>query len=374
MSANDTLQVLQADLVEAYNTPKCRKCHCLTETMETLRNEFHDDSSEVAETTRAVIAQQLDGMAVEYNCIGCDPCLPALAANKFYQSFEGGNPLRVLAEGCGPILRSQWPPIPGDFQTKNPHSPVAVCVLVGDELYGELKRTDAAGLAIVGKTLTENLGIERMLRNTIANPYIRSLLLVGAEAEGHLTGQTVLALAAHGVNERMRVVGSQGKRPILRNLTRLELERFREQVSVIDLIGCNDVDQIVGAIATAAREETGPLAEPFQPPQVPKVGATPPEILKLDQSGFFIIMPQSERGVILCEHYQNNGTPNLIIEGKDAATIYYTAIQRGLVTQLDHASYLGKELARAELSMQLGFPYRQDAALGELDPETVVDW
>ncbi|MEW6208329.1 MAG: hypothetical protein AB1631_08170 [Acidobacteriota bacterium] len=373
MSKEETLRVLQADLTEAFNTPKCRKCHCLTETMESLREEFKDDSGEKAERTRAMIAKYLEGMNIQYNCIGCDPCLPAVAANKFYQSWEG-NGLRVLHQGCGPTLQSEWPPIPGEYKTKDPHSSVATCVLVGDEMYEQLKGVDFPGLAIIGKTLTENLGIERLVQNIIANPYIRFLLLVGAEAEGHRTGQTILALSANGVNEKMRVIGSEGKRPVLRNLSRLEVERFREQVSVIDLIGCANVSQILEKVRDTAEQNPGPLAAPFQPPQVPRILATPPEKLKLDKAGFFIIIPQPERGIILCEHYQNNGTPNAIIEGCDAATIYYTAIERGLVAQLDHAAYLGKELAKAELSLQLGFRYRQDAALGELDPEAVVEW
>ena len=373
MSKEETLSVLQADLTEAFNTPKCRKCHCLTETMETLREEFKDDSGEDAEHTRAMITEYVAGMNVQYNCIGCDPCLPALAANKFYQSWEG-NGLRVLHQGCGPILRSEWPPIPGEYQVNDSHSCVAVCVLVGDDLFEQLTGLSIPGLAILGKTLTENLGVERLVQNIIANPYIRFLLLVGADAEGHRTGQTILALSANGVNEKMRVLGSDGKRPVLRNLTRLEVERFKEQVSVIDLIGCADVTSIVDRIRDVAEQNPGPLAEPFQPPQVPRVHAAPPETLKLDKGGFFIIIPQPERGVILCEHYNNNGTPNTIIEGRDAARIYYTAIERGLVTQLDHAAYLGKELAKAELSLQLGFRYRQDAALGELDPETAVEW
>ena len=373
MSKEQTLSVLQADLTEAFNTPKCRKCHCLTETMETLREEFKDNSGEEGEHTQAMIAEYLEGMDVQYNCIGCDPCLPAVAANKFYQRWEGSG-LRVLSQGCGPILRSEWPPIPGEYQVKDPHSTVAVCVLVGDELYEHLRDASVPGLAIIGKTLTENLGVERMVQNIIANPYIRFLLLVGADAEGHRTGQTILALSANGVNEKMRVIGSEGKRPVLRNLTRLEVERFQEQVSAIDLIGSADVAQIFEAIRDTVEHSPGPLAAPFQPPQVPRIQAAPPEKLKLDKAGFFIVIPQAERGVILCEHYNNNGTPNVIIEGHDAATIYYTAIERGLLTQLDHAAYLGKELAKAELSLRQGFQYRQDAALGELDPETVVEW
>jgi len=39
-----------------------------------------------------------------------------------------------------------------------------------------------------------------------------------------------------------------------------------------------------------------------------------------------------------------------------------TIVDDGWVTELSHAAYLGKELARAELSLQLGFRYVQDGA------------
>jgi len=41
-------------------------------------------------------------------------------------------------------------------------------------------------------------------------------------------------------------------------------------------------------------------------------------------------------------------------------------IQEGLVTQLDHAAYLGRELAKAEIALQTGSHYEQDAGLGTL--------
>ena len=39
-----------------------------------------------------------------------------------------------------------------------------------------------------------------------------------------------------------------------------------------------------------------------------------------------------------------------------------TAIERGLLTRLDHAAYLGRELARAEHALSSGETYAQDAA------------
>ena len=46
-----------------------------------------------------------------------------------------------------------------------------------------------------------------------------------------------------------------------------------------------------------------------------------------------------------------------LIRGKDAPSIYSTIIENGWITELSHAAYLGKELAKAELSLQYGFKY-----------------
>jgi tetrahydromethanopterin S-methyltransferase subunit A len=55
-----------------------------------------------------------------------------------------------------------------------------------------------------------------------------------------------------------------------------------------------------------------------------------------------------------------------VIEGWQAALIAATVVERGLVTQLDHAAYLGRELAKAEAALSIGITYEQDAALGQL--------
>jgi len=44
-------------------------------------------------------------------------------------------------------------------------------------------------------------------------------------------------------------------------------------------------------------------------------------------------------------------------------------VEEGLVTQLDHAAYLGRELAKAEVALKTGAHYEQDAALGILPSE-----
>lgn len=55
-----------------------------------------------------------------------------------------------------------------------------------------------------------------------------------------------------------------------------------------------------------------------------------------------------------------NGLMENAYKGGPLTKIYQTVIKEGLVTRLDHASYLGKELGRAWTALRLGMKYEQD--------------
>lgn len=82
----------------------------------------------------------------------------------------------------------------------------------------------------------------------------------------------------------------------------------------------------------------------------------------MDRAGYFVIIPQQEKGIIVVEHYSYDNRLLRVIEGKDARSIYSTVIENGWIMQLSHAAYLGAELAKAEISIKLGLEYIQGAA------------
>ncbi len=75
-------------------------------------------------------------------------------------------------------------------------------------------------------------------------------------------------------------------------------------------------------------------------------------------------MPPSlaDKEMITVEHYAYDHTLLRVIEGSTARALYTPIIVDGWVTELSHAAYMGKELAKAELSIQYGFKYVQDGA------------
>lgn len=68
-----------------------------------------------------------------------------------------------------------------------------------------------------------------------------------------------------------------------------------------------------------------------------------------------------------------------VFTAADPAALYTTVINEALISRLDHAAYLGRELARAEQSLQSGDSYVQDRAPGTVQetqpvkPETGTD-
>ena len=80
----------------------------------------------------------------------------------------------------------------------------------------------------------------------------------------------------------------------------------------------------------------------------------------MDKAGYFVVLPLPDKKVINVEHYTYDNTLMRMIEGENARALYKTIIANGWVSELSHAAYLGKELAKAELSLTHGIPYIQD--------------
>lgn len=92
---------------------------------------------------------------------------------------------------------------------------------------------------------------------------------------------------------------------------------------------------------------------------------------EFDKSGFFIILVDHNKKKIIVEHYNyvkeknliKTGKINQVLEGTKAEELYKEVIKRGLLSRLDHASYLGMELQKAEQALNHGIEYTQDEEL-----------
>jgi tetrahydromethanopterin S-methyltransferase subunit A len=358
--------VAEAELRKAVAEVKCRRCGCFQnavidfEQSSALKNVLGD----LIEEARALFEVQ------RYECLGCEICWPALASNAAAEI----DPAIGEASHCAtaaPEVREGWPPLPGDYRVLRYQAPVAVCTLNSAELMERLAGARPAGTAIIGTLHTENLGIEHLIRNLLPNPHVRFLVVCGEDtrkAVGHLPGQSLVSLMREGLDESGRIRGAAGKRPVIKNVSREHVELFRRKIEIIDLIGASDVETIAAAIADAVSRDPGAAAElPADTPQIVAERAAEPARLVSDPAGYLVIYPDRLRKRLVLEHYANNGTLTRVFEGETPTALYGTVIEAGLISRLDHAAYLGRELARAEAALRDGGDYVQDKAPGRSD-------
>ena len=364
------LQTAITELETGIGLAKCQKCGCMGDALSNLVSALPAIPDANATALAQMAEESLKKMRpIQYSCLGCEHCYAAVAQNAIALAFPAYEQDADLS--CDFRLREEvWPPVIGEYFILDKAGTVAVSTLASTQLAEELAQRKPNGLAITGKTETENIGIDKVIKNIVSSPTLRYLILAGTDPKGHLPGQTLLAFAENGVDEKSRVVASSGKRPILRNVSSTEINAFRDQVQVIDMIGCESVEEISARIEELAQQATVPCtcsecggASPIVITTAPKVLANEQnETVTMDKAGYFVILPKLDQKMISVEHYSYDNTLLRVIEGTNARAIYQAIIKEGWVTELSHAAYLGKELAKAELSLQHGFKYVQDGA------------
>ncbi len=91
-----------------------------------------------------------------------------------------------------------------------------------------------------------------------------------------------------------------------------------------------------------------------------------------DPHGFFVIFLDQDREEIVVEFYESvikdekskkkigTGKLGLVVCGTNAEALCHTIAREELVTRFDHASYLGRELQKAEFALKNRLEYSQD--------------
>ena len=127
---------------------------------------------------------------------------------------------------------------------------IGICTLASLDLLATLSKTEAVmdNVAIVGRLLSENKGIDTMIKFADEHTGLTRLLICGKEVKGHRAGQALLALARNGTDQSGRIIGALGPYPILESKFEL-IEKFRKRVEVVDLVGTVDADHITRLVS-----------------------------------------------------------------------------------------------------------------------------
>jgi len=130
-------------------------------------------------------------------------------------------------------------------------SPVAVATLASD-----YEKFDLKGYAILGSCYTENFGVQLAIANMLKNPNIRYLILCGQESL-HLAGHAFVTLHENGIMRLggyRRIIGCKSPLPFLDEIPLRAIDEYREDITLIDMIGVEDMASIQARIDECIQE------------------------------------------------------------------------------------------------------------------------
>jgi len=145
----------------------------------------------------------------------------------------------ILGEICKSLL-----PIPEELYFGNKTSTLAICTLASISLLKKLSESAIMNqIAVVGRLFSENSGIESLIKYVNSNKNIKTIILCGEEVDGHLAGHSLIKLMNFGTDLKGYIIDSNSPYPKL-CLHKNEIEKFRNQVRIINRIGVTDPDKI----------------------------------------------------------------------------------------------------------------------------------
>jgi len=159
----------------------------------------------------------------------------------------------------------EYPPEDGHYLRGNDYSPVAVVVMhnapreEGKETPPEIEKlvkvAIETGAALAGTLQTANIGLEKLITNVVANTNIRFLVLCGKEVDGHKSGDALIALIKDGVDAKRIIIGTNAPTAYLFNIPVRVIERFRKQITLINLLNEIDSETVRKAVWSCYQEK-----------------------------------------------------------------------------------------------------------------------
>ena len=135
-------------------------------------------------------------------------------------------------------------PIDEEIFFGNPNSSVAVCTLSSLKLLKQIAdSTIISKIAVVGRLLSENKGIDALVNYVISNKNIKTIFICGKDTSGHRSGHSLLNLYKNGVDSDGKIIGSSSPDPVL-TLTQSQIDKFQKQVQLVDKIGETSISEI----------------------------------------------------------------------------------------------------------------------------------
>ncbi len=151
----------------------------------------------------------------------------------------------IAGELCRILL-----PIEEEIFFGDPKSNIAVCTLSSMSLLKDISKSSIIkDVVIAGRLLSENKGIDSLVRSVISNKKIDTIILCGKDTLGHKPGDSLLCLYENGMDVNQKIIGSSSPHPIL-TVTKKQVSQFQGQVKIINKVGQTSISQLKVIIET----------------------------------------------------------------------------------------------------------------------------
>jgi len=149
----------------------------------------------------------------------------------------------TIGELCKIIL-----PIPEESYQGDINSSIAVCTLSSIDLLKKFASSEILNhISIVGRLLSENKGIDSIIKYVYKNQKITTILVCGKEVWGHKAGHSLFQLHKHGIDKNNRIINSTSPDPYL-TVSKSQIQYFQNNITLVNLINETDFEIILDKI------------------------------------------------------------------------------------------------------------------------------
>ena len=145
----------------------------------------------------------------------------------------------IFGEVCKTLF-----PIPEELYFGNPKSSIAICTLSDIHLLKKISSSKLMkNIVLVGRLLSENKGIDAMIKYVNSNHNVKTIIICGEDVIGHQSGDSLLKLHKNGIDLIGRIINSTSPDPVL-TVSHKEVSKFQEQIKIINKIGTSNLKEI----------------------------------------------------------------------------------------------------------------------------------
>ena len=145
----------------------------------------------------------------------------------------------VIGELCKIIL-----PIPEESYLGNPDSSIAICTLSSIDLLKKISNSKLLNhVSIAGRLLSENKGIDSIIKYLNQNKKIKMIIVCGKEVWGHKAGHSLFKLYENGIDDHGRIINSISPDPFLTS-PKSEINYFQNEINLVNIINETNIETI----------------------------------------------------------------------------------------------------------------------------------